>query len=304
MKIKDVVIISMVVCITTVGEACKRTEKKYDASGTFETTEIIVSSEVNGQIMKMDMAEGAALPENQIVISIDSTSLVLKKQQLVANLNAIKARRTDISKQTAAVEEQIANAESEKKRIEQLLKADVATGKQLDDVNTQLAVLKKQRNAQLSSLQNTNQGIDQEAESLQIQIKQMEYQLEKCNIASPISGTVLVKYAEKGELATPGKPLFKIADMENMILRVYITSAQLTQLKLGQQVRVFADFGQSGKREYQGAIAWIASKSEFTPKTIQTQDERDNLVYAVKIAVKNDAYLKIGMYGEIKLTVE
>ena len=191
-------------------------------------------------------------------------------------------------------------AEYEKKRTENLLKENAATQKQIDDIDSQIAVLQKQLEAQISTLQRGNASVTEESSAYEIQVAQLEDQLNKCRISSPINGTVLAKYAETGELAISGKPLFKVADIQNMFLRAYITADQLSQLKLGDKVKVFSDLGDDDRREYEGVITWISDKSEFTPKTIQTRDERANLVYAIKIAVKNDGYLKIGMYGEIK----
>jgi len=280
--------------------SCNTKNEGYDASGTFEATEIMVAAEASGKILQFDAQEGQLLEAEQVVGIVDSLQLYLKKQQVLAGMNALKARRPEVSKQIAALEQQIATAQSEKKRIENLVRANAANQKALDDVNAQIAVLEKQVLAQKSTLDISNRGITEDLASMEIQVEQLNDQLNKCRITSPIKGVLLVKYAEAGELAIPGKALFKVADMENMILRAYLTSDQLTQLKLGQSVSVFADFG-ADTRLYKGNISRISDKAEFTPKTIQTKDERANLVYAVKIAVKNDGYLKIGMYGQIKL---
>lgn len=280
--------------------SCKNNEEQYDASGTFEATEIMVSSEVSGKILQFDVQEGQVLEQLQVIGLIDSVQLHLKKQQMQASMNALKARRPEVSKQIAALEQQISTAKSEKQRIENLVKANAANQKSLDDVNAQIAVLEKQLIALKSTLDISNRGISEDLLSMEIQIEQINDQLNKCRIYSPINGTLLVKYAEAGELAIPGKALFKVADIENMTLRAYITSDQLTQLKIGQTLKVYADFG-NDTREYPGTVSWISSKAEFTPKTIQTKNERENLVYAVKIAVKNDGFLKIGMYGQVHL---
>jgi HlyD family secretion protein len=216
-------------------------------------------------------------------------------------VRGVEVRRPEYNKQIAATQQQIATQISEKARIERLVKADAATQKQLDDINSSISVLQKQLEAQKSSLTTTTSGMSEDAAALMIQVDQLNDQLSKCRILSPIKGTVLVKYAEAGELTGSGKPLFKIADIENMILRAYITSDIITKLKLNQEVKVYADFGEKEMREYKGTIVWISDKAEFTPKTIQTKKERANLVYAVKIAVKNDGYIKIGMYGEVKI---
>ena len=283
--------------------SCNRNEEQCDASGTFEATEIMVSTEVSGKIVQFDAREGQLLVQGQVVGIIDSMQLYLKKQQLLAGMNALKARRPDVSKQIAALEQQITTAKSEKKRIENLVEANAANPKVLDDVNAQISVLEKQLLAQKSTLDISNRGLTEDLVSMEILVEQTNDQLNKCRIASPIDGTLLVKHAEAGELAMPGKALFKVADLENMTLRAYITSDQLTQLKIGQTVKVYADFG-NDTREYPGVVSWISGKAEFTPKTIQTKNERENLVYAVKITVKNDGYLKIGMYGQIKLTMD
>lgn len=279
--------------------SCGKTDSDFDAAGSFETTEILVSAEAQGRIMQFDIEEGQSVTENQIVGYIDSTQLFLKKEQLIASQKGLQSRRPDIRKQMAVLEQQIATAKTEKKRVENLLKANAATAKQLDDVNAQIAVLEKQLTASKTTLESTDEGMSSDNKALDIQIQQLEDQLAKCRIISPASGVVLTKYAEKGELAGTGKALFKLADLDNMILRAYITNEQLTQIKIGQKVTVTADFGEEQK-QYEGTISWVSAKSEFTPKTIQTRDERANLVYAIKVSVKNDGYLKIGMYGNVK----
>ena len=283
--------------------SCGKSNEQYDASGTFEATEIMVSSEASGKILQFGAQEGELLQSGNEIVLIDTLQLFLKKQQLLSSINALQSRRPEVNKQIAAVQQQIATAKTEKQRAENLVKANAANQKMLDDINAQIVVLEKQLAAQKSTLDISNRGISEDVATMEIQVAQLDDQLLKCRIASPINGTLLVKYAQVGELAMPGKALFKVADMESMILRAYITSDQLTQLKIGQTVKVFADFGE-GTREYSGTISWVSGKAEFTPKTIQTKDERANLVYAVKIAVKNDGYLKIGMYGQVKLTMD
>jgi len=213
---------------------------------------------------------------------------------------SMQVRRPDVRIQIAAIEQQISTAKTEKKRVENLLKANAANQKQLDDINAQISVLEKQLDAQKTTLVTTNQGITDDTEGVKLQVAQTEDQLNKCRITSPINGTVLLKYAEMGEVAAPGKALFKIADTNNMILRAYVTNDQLSKLKVGQKVKVYCDSEKKDMKEYEGTLAWISQKSEFTPKTIQTKDERANLVYAVKVKVKNDGLLKIGMYGNVK----
>ena len=280
--------------------SCKKSDSNYDAAGTFETTEVTVSSEGSGKLLTFDVEEGQELQAGQTVGSIDSVQLYLRKKQLLATGKSIQVRRPDVQKQIAAIEQQIATAKTEKRRIENLLKANATNQKQLDDINAQIAVLEKQLDAQKTALNSTNQGITEDNEGIKLQVAQIEDQLQKCHVVSPISGTLLVKYVEKGELVMPGKALFKIADTQNMILCAYITSNQLSQLKIGQRLKVSSDFGADKMKEYTGTVAWVSSKAEFTPKTIETRDERANLVYAVKINIKNDGLLKIGMYGNVK----
>lgn len=283
---------------------CGGGEGEFDASGVFEATEVIVSAEANGKILEFNANEGDTLEAGERLGYIDSLQLYLKKLQLLASQRSVQKRMPDIRTQIAATEQQILTAKKEKERVENLLKANAVNKKQLDDLNAQIAFLEKQLAAQRSSLSTTNQSLTEESSALEIQIKQINDQLEKSRIINPIKGTLLVKYAETGEITGTGKPLYKIADMENMYLRAYISTGQLTKLKLGETVKVFADYGEDEYKEYKGKVTWISSKAEFTPKSIQTKDERANLVYAVKIQVKNDGYLKIGMYGEIKISEE
>jgi len=288
------------IAITALFISCGKSKDDYDASGTFETTEVMVSSEATGRILSFNIQEGQVLTANEMVGTIDSLQLYLRKMQLISGNKSMQVRRPNVGIQIAAIEQQIVTAKSERKRVENLLKANAANQKQLDDINAQIAVLNKQLDAQKTTLVTTNQGINDDSQGIKIQIAQVEDQLKKCRIVSPISGTVLVKYAEMGEVAAPGKALFKIADTNSMILRAYVTDGQLSGLKIGQKVKVTTDSGKDKDREYTGTLAWISNKSEFTPKTIQTRDERANLVYAVKINVKNDGFLRIGMYGNVK----
>jgi HlyD family secretion protein len=244
------------------------------------------------------------LKADQVAGQIDSVQLELKREQLMANIKGVESQRPDVDLQIAATRQQIDTAMTEKKRIENLLKSDAANGKQLDDINAQIATLEKQLVAQRSSLIKSGTGITEQTAALELQIAQLDDLIRKCTITSPIDGTVLVKYAEKGEFATEGKPLFKIADLEQIFLRVYINSGQLSDIKPGQIVTVLSDSGKKKERKYTGKVTWISGTAEFTPKTVQTRDERANLVYAVKVAVKNDGYLKIGMYGGIKIAHE
>lgn len=281
--------------------ACGNDSDKYDATGTFEATEVLVSSEASGRLLRFDVEEGTKLTAGQEVGLVDTVQLYLKKMQLQASMKSVESQRPDFNKQIAATKQQIATAHREKNRVENLLKAGAANQKQLDDWEAQIALLERQLAAQMSSLQNSTNSLTEQGSSVGLQIASIEDQLSKCHIVSPISGTVLAKYTEAGELAAVGKPLFKVADVEQIYLRAYITSEQLSQVKLGQEVTVFSDYGNDNRKEYPGVVTWISDRSEFTPKTILTKDERANLVYAVKVAVKNDGLLKIGMYGELRL---
>lgn len=275
-------------------------EKKYDATGTFEATEVMVSAEANGKLLSLQAEEGTRLAKGAEVGLVDTVQLYLKKLQLMANRKAVDTQRPDIHKQIAATQAQIAKAELERKRVMELLKDNAANKKDLDDWNSQLAVFKRQLIAQEASLQNSTASLNEQSSSVAIQIAQIDDQLMKCRIVSPISGVVLTKYAEPGEVTATGKPLFKIADIKHTYLRAYVTSGQLANVKIGSKAKVYADFGGKKVKEYAGTVVWIASQAEFTPKTILTDDERANQVYAVKIAVDNDGAIKLGMYGEVK----
>ncbi len=281
--------------------SCGDEERLTDATGVFEATEIIVSAEANGKIMEFNIQEGEDLKKGEIVGSIDSTQLHFNKLQLEANKITVESNRPDIKAQIEATEREIAKQEREKERIQRLLEGDVATQKQLDDIESLILILKARLRSQKSTLGNSVNSVDAQSNTIDIHVAQLADQIEKCIIKSPIDGTVLVKYAEPGEMTGTGKALFKIADLGQMILKAYVTADMLARLKIGQGVKVYAEFGETENREYEGTISWISDKSEFTPKTIQTQDERANLVYAVKITVRNDEYLKIGMYGGFKI---
>jgi HlyD family secretion protein len=280
--------------------SCGNDSNAYDATGSFEATEIIVSSQANGRILALDVEEGEQLLPGQRVGQIDSLQLYLQKMSLLSNAEGVRAQQPDIRKQTASIQEQLRTQERERARVKSLLAANAANQKQLDDVESQIEVLQKQLSALTSTLEKNSQHISAQSSTLEIQVAQLDDQLEKTQIISPISGTVLNRYAEAGELATMGTPLFKIADTGILSLRAYVTNDQLAQIKLNDEVTVRVDDGQGGMRSYAGKISWISDKSEFTPKTIQTKNERANLVYALKIDVANDGYLKIGMYGEVK----
>jgi HlyD family secretion protein len=296
-------------------QACNSTENKFDASGTFETDEVIVSSELNGQLLSFKVNEGDALTKGQFVGKIDSASLFYQKQQIEATIRSLSQKTSDVKPQIELLKNQLAVQQSqlnqlirERNRLENLVRAAAATQKQLDDMNAQVDQMQKQMRVteqqiavQLSNTGTQNRSILSESSPLQKQVAQINEQLSKASIINPINGTVLTKYAEEGEVTAPGKALYKIADLSVLTLRAYITGAQLSQIKLNQNVQVFVDSGAKNYRTYAGTITWISDKAEFTPKTIQTKEERANLVYAIKIKVKNDGYLKIGMYGEMKL---
>ena len=283
--------------------ACSNKDGDYDASGSFEATEIIVSAEASGKIKYLTIMEGERLQKGDQVGLIDTTQLYLQKMGLLTNIKGVRSQQPNIATQTASIKEQITTLEREKERTTNLIEANAATQKQLDDINSQIEVFQKQLSASESTLSKSSQNITAQSSSMDIQIEQIEDRLQKSIITSPITGNILNKYVEEGELANMGTPLFKIADMDNMILRVYVTNDQLSNIKLNDKIEVFVDNTDQenkNKKMYEGVVTWISEKSEFTPKTIQTKNERANLVYAMKVSVKNDGYLKIGMYGEVK----
>lgn len=281
--------------------SCNNNDQAFDASGTFEAIEVIVASEVSGAIQQLDAQEGKTVAAGQPLGWIDSTQLYLKKKQLLAQIDAILSRRPQIATQLASFQAQLAAAQKEQQRVLNLFKADAATQKQVDDVNAQVEIIKKQMEAHRSSLDISSRGLISETLPLSVQVEQLEDQLHKSRIINPLAGTILTRYAETFEVVTPGKPLYKVADITNLELRAYITGNQLALIKLGQKVKVFSDNGEGGYHEYEGDVTWISSKAEFTPKTIQTKEERADLVYAIKVRVKNDGHLKIGMYGEVEI---
>lgn len=294
--------------------ACNGKNSKFDATGTFEADEVIVSSELSGKILRFDVEEGQSFSKDSVVGIVDAENISLQKEQMEASVQALGEKTADVTPQVKLLQNQLAVQESgldnllhEKTRIENLLKQDAATGKQLDDINAQidmarknLAVTQQQINVQRNNVATQNRSILSEGKPLEKRIAQLDDQLKKANIINPISGTVITKYAEAGEITSPGKALYKIADLSTMTLRAYITGTQFPQVKLGQEVKVLVDDGADKYKEMPGTITWISDKAEFTPKTIQTKDERANLVYAMKVKVKNDGALKIGMYGEVQ----
>ncbi|MHB9054993.1 MAG: HlyD family secretion protein [Paludibacteraceae bacterium] len=279
--------------------SCKSSKTEAFASGYFEAVETIVSAQANGVILEMNVEEGQDLTAGEKVGQIDSTQLYLSLLQIRSQRGAVLSRKPDISSQTASLKAQIVAAQRELNRVEKLAAGNAATGKQVDDAKSQVTVLQKQLTAVETQLSSASQSISKESNPLAFQAALLDDQLKKTHIINPVNGTVLVKYAEVNEMASIGKPLYKIADLSEIILRVYITNSQLGALKLGQQVKVQVDKSENHQGEYRGTIIWISDKAEFTPKTIQTKDERSSQVFAVKIRVKNDGFLRIGMYGEI-----
>src|SRR5574344_236367 len=292
------ILLCMAVSILAV--ACNR-KGTFDASGSFEATEITVSSEVAGRLISFDVEEGDSVGLGQQVGVIDTVQLYLQKMQLSKQGASVLSNRPDIAKQVSALKEQIAKQETERQRVENLLKDGAATPKQLDDVNAQIKVLKGQLDAQVATLRNNISSIDDNSSAIELQIAQVNDRLAKCHIVSPVAVTEIAKYVDQGEFVGVVCPLVKVAHLDNVFLRAYFTPDQLAKVKIGQKVTVTADFGGNEKFDYPGTITWIASESEFTPKTIQTKDTRANLSYAVKIAVKNDGKIKLGLYGEVRL---
>lgn len=309
--------------------ACINKEREYDATGTFEATEVTVSAKASGELKIFTVQEGAELTGGDVVGNIDDTQLRLQKEQLSttrsqldankrqlsASKGATTSKQLDLEKQSASIRQQIANAKRELTRYTELVNDGAVPRKQLDEVNYQISVLERQLSATQEQIRSNNaslaqqgkgidaqiEGINSQQASIDVQQAQIDDQLSNTVIQAPIAGMVIEKYVERGEFVAVGKPLFKIADIRQMTLRAYLTSAQLSQVKVGQKVKVMTDYGKGQGGTYDGVIAWISSKAEFTPKTIVTNDERADLVYAVKITVENDGGIKMGMYGKVKL---
>ena len=294
--------------------ACGNSEKEYDATGTFEATEVTVSAKSTGELKVFNVAEGQVVENGAVVGRIDAYQLQMaheqleaQKRQLSSTRNATNSRQLDLEKQLSTINQQIVNAQRERQRFTELVNDGAVPRKQLDDINYQIKVLERQRDATREQIRSNNaslaeqsKGIGAQIDGIEAQKRQIADQIANTEIKAPLTGSVLEKYVEQGEFVTTGKPLFKVADTQNMFLRAYITSAQLQNVKVGQKVKVFADYGNGQKKAYDGTVSWISTRSEFTPKTILTDDERADLVYAVKVAIKNDGYIKIGMYGELK----
>ena len=293
---------------------CKNGKNNSDASGVFEAEEVIVSSELPGKILEFNVNEGDVLQAGKTVAIIDATNLRLQKKQVEASIGSLNDKVVDVRPQIKVLEEQLevqktqlAALEKEKTRYTNLVKDQAATQKQLDDVTAQydqvlrqMEVTRSQIAAQKTMTGTQNRTVMSEKNPLSLRVAQLEDQIERANVINPVSGTVLTKYAQQGEITSAGKALYKIAGLDTLRLQAYITGDQLASVKLNQQVAVSVDDGKGGFRSYQGKITWISDKAEFTPKTIQTKEERANLVYAIKIDVKNDGFLKLGMYGEVK----
>lgn len=293
--------------------ACQNTAQETDATGNFEATEVIVSAEATGKILFFEAEEGQTIAKDSITVVIDESNLNLQKSQVEASMNALDQKTVNVSPQIRLLDEQIGSQHSqlaflkkEKTRVENLVKADAATTKQLDEINNQIdlvsrqiAVLREQKSVQENNFATQNRSILSEKNPLQYRVAQIQDQINRTKIRNPLTGTILTKYAQQGEVTAYGKALYKIADLSDMILRAYISGGQLSKIRLNQDVKILVDDSTDSYKSYNGKIVWISSQSEFTPKTIQTKDERANLVYAIKIKVKNDGYLKIGMYGEV-----
>lgn len=308
--------------------SCKNRDQEYDASGTFEADELLVTAKATGTLLKLTIEEGQQLTKNQEVGTIDPAGAELQKEQALAAVEAIEQKTGSSAPQVQVLQaqfqsqraqitllqEQLRNAIRERNRTASLVRADAATRKQLDDAGGQVDVIQRQIDAaqtQLTTInsqmaaarQNTslqNRAVLSERKPAEKRVQQIEEQLKNNRIESPVSGMVLTKYANEGEFVTPGKPLFKVAGLGLMTLKTYLTGDQLPKVKTGQQVTVLVETGEGKTKELPGTLYWISSKAEFTPKTIQTKNERANLVYAAKIHVINDGYLKIGMYGDVK----
>ena len=294
--------------------SCKKGNGDFDASGTFEANEVIVSAETAGKILDFAADEGTKLEKNQVAVVIDPTNLQLQSEQVEASINALGEKTSDLTPYIRTLEQQIEiqktqvnSLERERTRFANLLKEDAATGKQLDDIESQLKVAKeqlglsqRQLDQQKAAISTQNRSVLSEQTPLSKRKAQIDDQLSRTKVMNPVAGTVLTSYAEAGEITAPGKALYKIADLSIMDLRAYISGDQFSQVKIGQTVKVFIDNGKDDYKEMQGTVTWISDKAEFTPKTIQTKDERAHLVYATKIRVKNDGSVKVGMYGEVK----
>ena len=279
--------------------SCGDKEQKNDATGVFEATETTIAAEQSGTLMAFDVCEGDEIADGKEVGLIDTTQIWLKIKQMGATKQVYQSQKPDMEVQIAVTRQQLDKAKQEQKRYKELVSDGAAPSKMLDDATSQVDLLEKQLKAQISTLNTQLSTLNSQLSTTDVQVSQLMDQLRKCHVIAPVKGTVLEKYVEKGEFVAIGKPLFKMADTKSMFIRAYVTSAQLKNIRVGQKAKVFADYGNGQKKEYEGVVSWISSRSEFTPKTILTDDERADQVYALKVAVKNDGYIKIGMYGEV-----
>ncbi|MCF8227953.1 MAG: HlyD family efflux transporter periplasmic adaptor subunit [Bacteroidales bacterium] len=275
--------------------ACSGDNGKSDAYGNFEAIDLIVSAQGNGQILEFEIMEGQVLHENQEVGLIDTSMLHLQKKQLQSNIKAVASKMQNVNAQVEVQQQQLENLLIDQKRLKALFRDGAATKKQLDDINGAVDLTRKQITATKTQKQNIRDEID----ALYARIEQVNESIRDCHIINPAQGTVLTKFAEQGEFTATGKPLYKIANLEVLNLKVYVSGDQLPEVRIGEEVEVLIDKNKSGFTHLKGRINWISDQAEFTPKTIQTKKERVNLVYAVKVRVKNDGSLKIGMPGEI-----
>jgi HlyD family secretion protein len=283
----------------TLLSSCAPETPRFDASGNFETTEYVVAAQGQGPLLRLAVQEGDQLPAGREVGLIDTTQLYLRQRQLQASLRAVDQQAPDVPAQLVALEQQVANLRRERRRVVGLVQADAVPGKQLDDLDYQLAVAQRQVAAQRSALGTQARGTAAQAAPLREQVRQLADQLRHYRVVNPVAGTVLTVYVEPSEVVSYGQPLYKIGDTRELILRAYVSGDQLTRVKLGQPVQVLVDAPNKQRRPYPGRVRWISAKSEFTPKVIQTQEDRVNLVYALKIAVPNDGSLKIGMPADV-----
>lgn len=308
---KKIYLLTALVFVIT---SCSDNQKEYDATGTFEATEVTVAAKSSGELKRFTLNEGENLNANQVVGNIDAYELQQKQdeltavlQQLDATASSTSSRQLNLKEQLASLSQQISHEQQEQKRFAELVKDGAVPRKQLDDINNQIQVLQKQYEATRNQIQSNNSSLEKQISAIQAQKqgvmaqkRQIEEKISNTQVFSPLQGTVLEKYVEQGEFVSIGKPLFKVADTNKIFIRAYITSKQLKSVKVGQKATVFADYGNGQKKQYNGVVTWISSRSEFTPKTILTDDERADLVYSIKIQFTNDGYAKIGMYGEVK----
>ena len=299
MKYLNLLLIGSLTAAETLS-GCRGDKVTYDASGVFETTETIISAKGSGEIMRFEISEGMQVEAGQDVGYLDTTQLNLKRKQLQTTISANSSKSLNEKKQLASLKQQIEIQRKERARFEELVKSNAMPQKTLDDIDYKIEVLERELDAAKEKIGSANTGVGAVNSGIRVQMEILDDQIRNSVIKVPTAGTVLAKYAEPGEFAAPGRALFKIANLKQMKLRAYINASQLTTVKVGQPVIVYADLGESDRREYAGKVVWIADQAEFTPKTIQTRDERSNLVYAIKIAVENDGYIKRGMYGEVK----